>query len=154
MKNIKIVDTNEYLTTLRELVQEGKIVSLLITGNSMSPFLVNQRDYVYFKQPDRPLRRGDIVFYQRDDGHFVMHRIYQVREENGIRIYDIVGDNQSEIEEGIREDQIFGIITQVKRNGKMIQPGDFWWGFFAKIWPVVLPFRKSIVNIYSGLRKR
>ena len=66
----KVVDTREYLNVLRELTEEGKEVSLLITGSSMSPFLIHGRDYVYFRKPDRDLKKGDIVFFQRDSGQY------------------------------------------------------------------------------------
>ena len=71
----RVVDTNEYVTVLRELAGEGRVVSMLIAGSSMSPFLCHNRDYIYFTKPDRELRRGDMVFYQRDTGQYVMHRI-------------------------------------------------------------------------------
>ena len=74
--NTRVVDTNEYVSALRELAEEGRVVSMLIAGSSMSPFLCHNRDYIYFTRPDRELRRGDMVFYQRDTGQYVMHRIF------------------------------------------------------------------------------
>ena len=62
------VDTAEYVGVLRGLVEEGHEVSMLVSGSSMSPFLIHLRDTIYFKKPDRPLRAGDMVFYQRDSG--------------------------------------------------------------------------------------
>ena len=69
---MKKIDTREYLSVLKELVQEGREVSLLVAGSSMAPFLIHERDYVYFRKPDRELKKGDIVFYQRMNGQFVM----------------------------------------------------------------------------------
>ena len=34
----KIVDTNAYVSVLRELAEEGRVVSMQIAGSSMSPF--------------------------------------------------------------------------------------------------------------------
>ena len=151
---LRKVDTTEYLSMLRGLVEEGRTVSLLVSGSSMSPFLCHERDFVYFQKPDRELARGDIVFYQRDSGQFVMHRICRVRKDAaGTVTYDLIGDNQSAVERGIRRDQIFGLITEVKRKGKMIRPGDFWWEFFAKVWVRIIPLRRMIANIY-GMRYR
>ena len=78
---MKVVDTREYVSVLRELVREGKEVSMLITGSSMTPFLFHQKDTICFRSPDRALRKGDMVFYERKDGRFVMHRIYKVKPE-------------------------------------------------------------------------
>ena len=143
----RLVDTAEYVGVLRGLVEEGHEVSMLVSGSSMSPFLIHLRDTIYFKQPDRPLRAGDIVFYQRDSGQYVMHRILRVREE----VYDIIGDAQTQIERGVRRDQIFAIITRVKRKGKLIGPGDFWWTFFARVWTKLIPLRPLIAWAYARL---
>ena len=99
----RVLDTREYVSALREIVEQGGEVSMVIWGSSMAPFLVHGRDIIFFSSPDRPLRRGDMVFYQRENGQFVMHRIYRVTKEG----YDMVGDGQTQIEQGIRREQIF-----------------------------------------------
>lgn len=143
----RLVDTAEYVGVLRGLVEEGHEVSMLVSGSSMSPFLIHLRDTIYFKKPDCPLRAGDIVFYQRDSGQYVMHRILRVRGD----VYDIIGDAQTEVERGVRRDQIFAIITRVKRKGKLIGPGDFWWTFFARVWTKLIPLRPLIAWAYARL---
>ena len=109
--NTRVVDTNEYVSVLRELAEEGKVVSMLITGSSMSPFLCHNRDYIYFTRPDRELRRGDMVFYQRDTGQYVMHRIYKKKPDG----YYMVGDAQTQIEGPLRREQIFARIVKVRK---------------------------------------
>lgn len=142
---MKVVDTGEYVSVLKELVEEGREVSMLIAGSSMSPFLGHQRDYIYFKKPDRELRKGDMVFYQRLSGQYIMHRLYKVDGDK----YYMVGDAQQEIEGPLRREQIFALITQVKRKGKIVKPGDFWWEFFEKVWINIVPFRRMIVRMYG-----
>ena len=141
----RVVDTNEYVSVLRELAEEGRVVSMLIAGSSMSPFLCHNRDYIYFTKPDRELRRGDMVFYQRDTGQYVMHRIYK-RKKDG---YYMVGDAQTQIEGPLRRDQIFARIIKVKRKGRIIEPGNFWWEFFDHVWIRIIPLRKVIEKLYS-----
>ena len=145
--DVKQVDTREYVSVLREIAEEGKVVSMLIAGSSMAPFLCHNRDYIYFTKPERELRRGDMVFYQRDSGQYVMHRIYRVKHEG----YYMVGDAQTQIEGPLRRDQIFAVITQVKRAGKMIRPGDFWWEFFEHIWIRIVPARRTVMALYGRL---
>ena len=53
---MKKVDTKEYIGMLRELTEEGREVSLLVSGVSMTPFLGHYRDTILFKKPDRTLR--------------------------------------------------------------------------------------------------
>ena len=146
---MRYVDTKEYVSVLRELVEDGREVSLLVSGSSMSPFLAHQRDYIYFKKPDRELRKGEMVFYQRRSGQFVMHRIWKVKNEKDY----MVGDAQQEIEGPLERDQIFAIITKVQRKGKWIEPGDFWWEFFEKVWINIVPVRRVLVKMYGVVYK-
>ena len=146
---MKKVDTKEYVSMLRELTESGKEVSMLIAGNSMSPFLIHERDSICFKKPDRTLRRGDMVFYQRTSGQYVMHRIYKVSAEG----YYIVGDAQQDIEGPVKREQIFALITRVRRKGKWIAPGDFWWEFFEHVWIRMVPVRRLIIGSYTKMKR-
>lgn len=141
---MKTVDTKEYISMLRTLIEEGKQVSMIISGSSMAPFLIHARDHIYLKSPSGELRKGDMVFYQRSNGEYVMHRIYNVKNEE----YYLIGDAQTVIEGPIQREQIFAIIIKVKRKGKWIVPEDFQWKFFAHIWPNIIPLRRTIIKTY------
>ena len=143
------VDTREYVSVLRELTEQGKEVSLVVSGNSMSPFLRHERDVIYFKKPDRELRRGDMVFYQRKTGQFVMHRIWKVKKDG----FYITGDSQMEIEGPVQQEQIFALVTKVKRKDKWIGPGNFWWEFFEHVWIRMVPVRGVVRRGYRFLNK-
>lgn len=146
---MRVVDTREYVSMLKELTEEGKEVNMLIAGNSMSPFLIHERDSICFKKPDRELKKGDMVFYQRKNGQYVMHRICKVKPEG----YYIVGDAQQEIEGPVAREQIFALITKVRRKETWIGPGDFWWEFFEHVWINIVPLRKGVVRIYGYVHK-
>ena len=147
---MKVVDTNTYVSILKELTDQGKEVSLLISGNSMEPFLKHQRDIIFFQKPERELAVGDIVFYQRRNGQYVVHRIYAIREDG----YYILGDGQSLVEGPIQREQIFGLITKVQRKGRWIGPKHFVWKFFVHIWPKLRPIRAIIMRGYRGICRR
>ena len=100
---MRLVDTRAYVGMLRELVEQGKEVRMVISGSSMAPFLIHGRDSIFFRTPERELRKGDIVFYERPGGQFVVHRICGVHGES----YDLIGDGQTEIEHNVRREQIF-----------------------------------------------
>ena len=144
------VDTQEYVSMLKDLVEEGHQVSLLIAGSSMAPFLIHHRDTVYFKKPDRELKVGDIVFYRRANGRYVMHRIRWIRQDG----YYMIGDGQTQTEGPLKREQIFGLITAVKRKDKLIRPGDFWWEFFARVWLRIIPLRGAVRRLYTVLMSR
>lgn len=144
-RNSKVLDTEEYVSVLKEVIESGKETGIRIAGNSMSPFLAHERDYVYLKKPDRELKKGDIVFFQRRNGQYILHRICRCTPEG----FYIVGDAQMEIEGPVERGQIFAIVTKACRKGKWIQKGDFWWDFFERVWINMIPLRRVVRSMYS-----
>ena len=148
----KIIHPGVLLEEYRRILQEEAAVQslpLVISGNSMSPFLIHGRDTVFLSRLSRPVRRGDMLLYQRRNGSFVLHRVYKVTPEGGCIM---VGDAQRELEYGIRQEQIVAIVTKVIRKDKELEPGSFWWEFFEKIWIRMVPFRSfawKCVRIFS-----
>lgn len=149
-KTERTVSANKYLDALREMIEQGQEVSLTISGNSMMPFLIHGRDQIFFRKPEKEPVRGDMVFYQRPDGQYVMHRICRAAPEG----YYIVGDAQCDIEGPVQREQIFAIVTAARRKGKWIKKGSFWWEFFARVWIRVIPLRHPVMRLYSRVMKK
>lgn len=142
--------TREYIDILRTVIDEGKEVNMRVLGSSMAPFVVHERDTIYFKRPERKLKKGDIAFFQRNNGQYVVHRIYKIIGDE----YYFVGDNQTLIEGPIEKGQIFATVTRVIRKGKEIRPGDPWWLFFQKIWINMIPLRRIAIKAYGLIRRK
>ena len=149
-RNIRIVDINEYLPVLIDILKTGKDVPLLISGNSMSPFIFHKRDTIIISPKSEPLYKGEMVFFIRDNGQYVMHRIHHI-DSNG-DLY-IVGDAQTEIEGPVREDQVFGVVHRVIRKGKICEKGNFWYDFFEKVWIRIVPLRPYLRKLYECFGK-
>lgn len=146
----KTIPPEILLEEYRKLLQEGvESLPLVITGNSMSPFLIHGRDTVYLSRLTRPPRRGDVLLYRRQNGAYVFHRVYAVTD----RGCTMVGDAQTELEPGIRPEQIIAIMTRAVRKGRELRPGSFWWDFFEKIWIRILPLRTPLHKLYTRLKK-
>ncbi|MBR6609550.1 MAG: S24/S26 family peptidase [Oscillospiraceae bacterium] len=147
VKNTRVMSYDVLLEEYRQLLQDESIqvLPLVISGNSMSPFLVHGRDTIYLSRLDRPVKKGDVLLYKRDSGAYILHRVYKV-EENG---FTMVGDAQAALEKGIRTDQIIAVMTSALRKGKVQKPGCFWWEFFEKVWPWFVPVRPAIIKIYT-----
>ena len=147
----RFVDIREYMPVLIEILREGKDVSILVSGSSMSPFLVDKRDTVIVSPPDSEFRRGDIVFYQRSNGQYVMHRVHHVNKDGMLYI---VGDGELVIEGPVEPMRVFGITKKVIRKGKLIDGKDFWWWFFEKIWIRLVPLRPMAHKLYSWIVRK
>ena len=148
----KVLPPEILLEEYRRILAEEPMVEalpLIVSGSSMTPFLVGGRDTVYLSRLERPAQRGDILLYQRTSGQYVLHRVWKVEGDGA---FTMVGDAQTELEAGIRADQIIAVVTSVVRKGKRMGPGSFWWEFFEKIWIRMVPLRPFFWKVYSRLR--
>lgn len=146
----KILPPELLLEEYRRLIREEERIGalpLVISGGSMSPFLIGGRDMVYLSRVDRPIRRGDALLYQRRNGSYVFHRVFRVTEQG----YTMVGDAQTVLEPGIGPEQIIAIMTGAERKGKYLGPGSFWWEFFEKVWIRLIPVRRPLLAAYALL---
>lgn len=141
---LRIIEPVALMEQLPQLLSEAESIPLVISGNSMAPFLKHGRDTVYLRRITQSPQKGDIVLYQRPCGAYVLHRIYRHKADR----YELVGDGQLGIEPGIRRDQMIAIVNTVRRNGKLLHKGSFCWGFFSRVWLSLLPLRPFLFRIY------
>lgn len=146
---VKAAAPAEVIEPLLDLLAEADSLPLLISGGSMSPFLIHRRDTVYLSRVDGPLKKGDIALYRRDSGAYVLHRVYKA--EGGV--YTMLGDAQQYPEAGIRPDQLCAVVYAVCRKGRLLQRGDLRWEFFARVWIRAVPLRPAMQNLYAACRR-
>ena len=146
---VKVLAPEELIPPLLSLLDETDCVPLVISGSSMTPFLVHGRDTVYLSKVRRSLLKGDMILYRRDNGSYILHRIYRVVGN----CYTLVGDAQTELEQGIRQDQVLALVCAVRRKGKLLKPGSFWWDFFQHVWIRMVPLRPGIRALYAAVTR-
>lgn len=156
--NERVVANEELFPVLKELLDSGKDVSLNTKGSSMTPF-IHEKDVLYVTPAPEVLKRGDMAVFQRLSGEYVMHRIRYVRQgANGIKEYYFIGDAQNWTEGPIFREQIFGLVTAVKRRGKWTDKKHFVWWFYRHVWLNMVPVRHLVFKVYGmtvgKLRKR
>lgn len=144
----RVLDAEVLMPEYRELLESGAVLPLTVSGVSMLPFLAPGRDTVYIKKIDRALKRGDIVFYQRPDGRYILHRLYRSENEECW----FVGDAQDDVEGPLPEECAFAYVESVRRKGKSEKPGTFWWNFFAGAWLGLVGRRRQIMNAYAKIK--
>ncbi len=106
-------------------------------GVSMMPLLRQGRDAVRLVKPQRPLKKMDIVLFERPDGQLVLHRIIRIR--NGE--YYIRGDNCIGCEL-VQAEQILCIAEGIYRDGVYLpvsRPLVRWYGIRQHL---TLPWRR------------
>ena len=99
-----------------EIERTGKLVYTNV-GDSMMPLIKQGRDLLIIEKPDGRLKRYDIPLYKRDSGQYVLHRVMKIKKDGS---YVMCGDNRSQLEYGITDRHIIGILTDIIRNGQTI----------------------------------
>ena len=105
------------LSTFEDILEkDGRLVYTNV-GTSMMPLLRQRHDLMVIekKGPER-LHWLDVPLFKRDNGQYVLHRVMWVRKND----YVICGDNQWYLERGITDKHILGVLTQVDRDGKIL----------------------------------
>lgn len=135
---------------IEALLSEGQTIQIKPQGYSMYPLFVPGRDMARIAPlGDRHLKRGDVVLYRRDGSILVLHRIVR---KNSTGIY-LTGDNQSEIEGPLREDQMRGILVGFERKGKYVSVRNIWYRMYASLWLTLRPFRPIISKVAARIKR-
>lgn len=145
--NKKEVSANELFPLVKEVINHGHKARFTIRGNSMCPWIVDNRDQVLLTRCDK-LKTGDIILYQNSRGNYILHRIMK-KEENG---YRTMGDSCiTADEELITPKEVIGVVQKIYRNGKEIDCTSAFWQFIFLLWRVLLPFRNELLRIYHTM---
>lgn len=150
MNKINRVKSKMLFPIIIELLQNDRKAKITVTGNSMSPFLKEDRDCVELtKTSFKDIKRGDIVLILRTTGYYVMHRVYK-KEKN---CFYMVGDAQQWIEGPLAPEQLIAIVTKVWRKNKEISCSSFWWKLLSMIWLRLRIFRNFIFKVNNKLEQ-
>lgn len=134
----KITIPNEILIPeVGRLLAEGREVEMRPKGNSMLPFIRQEKDSVVLKKKDN-VEKGDIVLVDLG-GRYVLHRIIA---EDGERL-TLMGDGNIRGTESCTKDNVLGTVVKIVRpGGKSVTPSK------GKLWKALLPVRRYLLAFY------
>ncbi len=141
----------QFADTFKDIINDGGLVPVVVTGNSMFPFLVHGKDTVWLsvcKKED--LKKGRILLFQRDDGTLVLHRVKKVLSENRL---EINGDAQYWCEV-IRNEQVIAVVTYIEKNNKKVSCDSLSYKIKVWLWQDLKPVRPVIFKIRRKISKK
>lgn len=145
---MRMVDTQAFLDAVCQMISQGaEAVAVPIAGTSMTPFLY-PGDTAYLSAAAEPLKKGDIVLYQRPGGRYILHRIVKVKKDGSFLTQ---GDSQLEAEP-VSRDRIRAKAVRVCRRGKQLSPGSREWELFARGWVQLTPIRGPILRMRQRMK--
>ena len=130
--------------TFASILDETGMLVYTIKGVSMRPLLRQGKDVVVIEKKKEHCKKYDAVLFQRRNGQYVLHRILKKKDDK----YWIVGDNCIS-GETVDEDQIIGVMTSLKRNGKTIKVTDWAYKFYVHLWCDAYPVRFLLLRVWA-----
>ena len=116
--------------TFEELLNEQGYIVYTNMGFSMLPLLRQKRDIIEIrKKGQERCKRFDVVLYKRGK-KYILHRILKVLPDG----YLIAGDHLRVLERDIKDKDILGVMTSMKRNGKVITLDNKWYKIYVNLW--------------------
>lgn len=133
---------------LEESLAAGQSIRFSPRGISMLPMLRQGVDSVVLSPVAGKLRKYDVPFYRREDGKFILHRIVGVDET-----YTCIGDNQFELERGVRQEQVIAVVSAFTRGEKEYSISDWRYQLYCRGWHYSRPFRHFYRRGMGWLRR-
>lgn len=136
----KEIRLDDIIDIIIEKLESGGTVIFTPNGTSMLPMLRDGQDAVVLrKKTSKRLQLFDVVLYKRDNGTYVLHRVVDFGCDD---TYVMCGDNQFNVERGIRDDQIIAILTEFYRKGKVYSVNSLRYYLYVHFWYYTRFFRK------------
>ena len=133
---------------IEAIVSQGGSFTLTVTGGSMVPTLRHLKSTVVLVKPD-DLRPGDIVFFRRKTGAYILHRILRVR---GTEL-TVNGDAQSWTET-VDISQVIAKAASYTTCGRTYTCGTPSQQAYHHLWHLTRPLRPMLLKAYSALKKK
>lgn len=143
------ISPEQAIPRIQALLEQGLPCHLTVTGSSMRPFLRDKRDAVLLAPPKGEPRPGDILFYLRSPTVCILHRVHALRGDGTLLM---CGDAQTGLEP-IRREQILGVVSHIKRDGKAIACSDLRLKTLTGAWRVLRPVRPYLLAVWNRLER-
>ena len=135
IETVQLMDT--LMPLLKESLAAGRSVRFSPTGFSMLPMLRQGIDSVELSPISGRLKKYDLPLYQRESGKYILHRIVAAEET-----YSCMGDNQFDVENGIRQEQLIAVVTAFYRRDKRYSIESPVYRLYCRFWHYTRPVRR------------
>lgn len=126
------------------LLLSGYDILLGVRGSSMFPFLRDSKDRVLIRGCEKDdVKIGDIVFFKRSCGKYVMHRVVAIDAQKNVYL---AGDAQCNIEGPVYD--IFGKVVKIYRGSKCFNESLYIWKILSCVWIKIIFLRKPLLKIF------
>ncbi len=132
---------------IKEELDNGRSFSFTAFGKSMYPAIQGGIHRVTLSPIAEAPKIGDILFYRRKNGMFVLHRLCKIETDGS---FTFCGDNQYVLETDVKQHQLLAKMTKLEKNGKDVTPSPF----TQTLLTAFLPFRRFYLHVIVYLKRK
>ena len=126
----KLLLNNEaFFIEVSQMLQSGNSVTLRAKGNSMLPFIMEERDTVVLQKVEA-FAVGSVVLACLPGNRYVLHRVYRIKGEHIM----LMGDGNLHAMECCRREDVAGVVVKIIRDGRVIDITSSSQLFMAALW--------------------
>ena len=153
---MSVIEVNkfEFYELTSAVLKSGHNVRFRAFGTSMHPFIRDGDILEIMNLRDKPIRKWDVVLYEKDGTSLVAHRVVRLLNEDGVKQFLIRGDALIVPDGVIRREQVLGRVVALERNGKFIYINTRDHRLMALLWCTFTPVTKKLNGfLLAFLRK-
>lgn len=137
------VSGSELFPLIIEQLEQGKRVCFTVSGSSMMPWIVNNRDSVeLISAKNIQLKKGDIILFQPLKHKYVLHRIIKVCSTG----YLTAGDGNLYADGIASKESVIAKAVSIRRKGKEIDCEKIRWKIVFHIWMLLFHVRGYLLK--------
>lgn len=149
---IIIKDMETMMSEIRQLISEGKTVTITAKGYSMNPFIVHLKDMITLGPcNDDQIRKGAVVLARDSRGKFVIHRIIK-REGNVITLRGD-GNYLSTIEKA-RVSDVIALMYSITKKRRTYSVQSLRWRLYSCFWRLITPVRRYPLALWRKFHRQ
>ena len=146
----KLLLNNEaFFIEVSQMLQSGNSVTLRAKGNSMLPFIMEERDTVVLQKVEA-FAVGSVVLACLPGNRYVLHRVYRIKGEHIM----LMGDGNLHATECCRREDVAGVVVKIIRDGRVIDITSSSQLFMAALWRKLLPVRRYLLCVCRWWMRR
>jgi len=149
MNEIVKTDMKTMYPVIESVVSSGGSIKIKVTGFSMYPLVSSRRDSVVLTKAGK-LKKGDVPFYRRSDGSYILHRIVGVKDG----AFKTRGDYELKTEFPVYPEQVVAVAKGFYRNEKYISCDSLGYKLYKLFWMNTVWLRPRILKAISILTKK
>lgn len=147
--NAKYVSGRDLFPIIEEQLALGKRVCFPVSGTSMTPWIIHNRDHVeLISAKGLGLKKGDIILFQPCPGKYLLHRITK-KVPGG---YITTGDGNLYRDGFTSSASVIGKAVVIHRKGKSIHCNALGWRILSWLWMALFPVRKWLLACLTCIR--